>query len=181
MKKNNIYQTYGIYVTYATGTGIRYTNGTGTNQSYSDANMSIALGKGGGYWSCTINPRVWNGRIFYRVGSGGGAGCPSAVKAVTVNVGAMPLYNAGVTEIVTPVGAVTQGSTHTVKVAFKNYASDTLKKVTIGYSVNGVVKTPFVWTGILLYSYTIQVNIGSETFQEEFILSRHGHLYQMIA
>ena len=91
-------------------------------------------------------------------------GCPSAVKAVTVNVSAMPLYNSGVTEIVSPVGAVTQNSTHPVKVAIKNYAADTLKKVTIGYSVNGVLKTPYIWTGNLLYNDTTHVTIGSEYF-----------------
>lgn len=51
------------------GTGQAYTDGTGTNQAYADANLSLTLGSAlaSQFLSTGLlfNPRVWNGSIYY--------------------------------------------------------------------------------------------------------------------
>lgn len=64
--------TYGMAIRYMGG-GPRYTNGNGSNQFYSNADLSLNLGaarsttagpfSGGSLFS----PRVWNGTIYYDV------------------------------------------------------------------------------------------------------------------
>ncbi|MCB9284934.1 MAG: HYR domain-containing protein [Lewinellaceae bacterium] len=47
-----------------------YTNGTGANQTFSDANITINLGSAqNAPWSGSFTPRVWNGYIQYQVGA----------------------------------------------------------------------------------------------------------------
>ncbi|MFC1734243.1 hypothetical protein ACFL6I_28405, partial [candidate division KSB1 bacterium] len=155
-------QTYGIYVTYTSTTSIRYTNGT---QVFQDANMSVACGKGGSYWACTIAGRIWNGRIFYRVGSGGGAGCPSAVKAVKVMISGIPHQDAGVEAVTEPAGLINSGVPYDVKVKIKNHGIDTITKVTVGWTVDGVSKPSYLWTGSLPNdSVTAPFIIGIDSF-----------------
>ncbi|MEM6963967.1 MAG: HYR domain-containing protein [Bacteroidota bacterium] len=58
----------GIYVATTNGNFLRYTNGNGNNQNYSDSNLSIETGIGRGAPAFTggiFNPRVWNGNINY--------------------------------------------------------------------------------------------------------------------
>jgi hypothetical protein len=78
------------------GIGPRYTNGTGSNQIYNNAEISLNAGAAGGsspyadagganpFWTATNNPRVFNGSIHYTVGTSApvcsfsnrfGAGC----------------------------------------------------------------------------------------------------------
>jgi len=49
------------------GAGHSYTNGNGANQLYTNADMSISLGKSQGtlFTSAPITPRVWNGTVIY--------------------------------------------------------------------------------------------------------------------
>lgn len=63
---------YGVALVADPAIGHDYTNGDGTNENFSDANLSLALGSatnlpfdasGGGPFS----PRVWNGSIEYRL------------------------------------------------------------------------------------------------------------------
>ncbi|MCW5519641.1 T9SS type A sorting domain-containing protein [Aureitalea sp. L0-47] len=51
-----------------------YTNGDGTNQQYSNADLTIDLGSGSNvpFTPTIFNPRVWNGSITYDLGGGGG-------------------------------------------------------------------------------------------------------------
>jgi hypothetical protein len=58
--------SYGVAL-YVTGASIRYTNGTGTNQVYSNADLTITCGLSrSALFSGTINnPRVWNGTVHY--------------------------------------------------------------------------------------------------------------------
>ncbi len=58
-------ETYAIYFT-TTSQMLDYTNGDGTNQNYSDGNMTIDLGVGKSYpFGATYDPRIWNGAIAY--------------------------------------------------------------------------------------------------------------------
>lgn len=58
--------SYGIALNATTG-GFRYTNGTGSNQQYSNADLQLDLGLShSAWWGGTTNtPRVWNGTIYY--------------------------------------------------------------------------------------------------------------------
>ncbi|PLW95162.1 MAG: hypothetical protein C0592_00725 [Marinilabiliales bacterium] len=58
-------ETYGFYV--AVETALRYTNDNGSNDTYTDDNLTI-VGEYGGTnaFSCTSD-RVWNGNIYYTV------------------------------------------------------------------------------------------------------------------
>ena len=110
--------------------------------------------------SNTQNPNTLNSGVILPSASG----CPSRVLPVTVSVSGIPIYNAGIESFVTPVGAQTQGAIVPVVVNLKNFSGDTLKKVTINYSVNGVLRTPTLWTGNLPYNQITPVTIGTDTF-----------------
>ena len=58
--------TYGFAVV-TTGLGQRYTNGDGTNQNFSNADMSMSLGTAvsGLFTGTVFTPRVWNGTVHY--------------------------------------------------------------------------------------------------------------------
>ena len=58
--------TYGFAVV-TTGLGQRYTNGDGTNQNFSNADMSMSLGTAvaGLFTGSVFTPRVWNGTVHY--------------------------------------------------------------------------------------------------------------------
>ncbi|MCF8296852.1 MAG: T9SS type A sorting domain-containing protein [Saprospiraceae bacterium] len=93
-------QTYGIHISYVSGS-IRYTNGTGTNEIYQDANMKFEGYHGGSYFNQTNTPRVWNGRIFY---SQGGGSCESNRVPLNVNVINIPTVELGISAITTNSG-----------------------------------------------------------------------------
>ena len=59
---------------FGTGVGHRYTNGTGANQVYSNADLRLTAGSAtnGLFGPSLFNPRVFNGWLFY---DGGTAGC----------------------------------------------------------------------------------------------------------
>lgn len=62
--------TYGMAIRYI-GIGPRYTNGNGSNQFFSDAEMSLTLGAsqattlGPFNGGSPFSPRVWNGTVYY--------------------------------------------------------------------------------------------------------------------
>ncbi|WP_111845277.1 proprotein convertase P-domain-containing protein, partial [Aequorivita antarctica] len=58
--------TYGFAVV-TTGLGQRYTNGDGTNQNFSNADLSMSLGTAvaGLFTGSVFTPRVWNGTVHY--------------------------------------------------------------------------------------------------------------------
>jgi hypothetical protein len=62
--------SYGVALNATTG-GHRYTNGTGTNQVYANADMTLTAGLSHSQWwgGTTNTPRVWNGTIHYDCGA----------------------------------------------------------------------------------------------------------------
>ncbi len=58
--------TYGLAVHFVNN-GTRYTNGTGTNQSYGNTDLSLQLGATTAslFTGTLFTPRVWNGTIYY--------------------------------------------------------------------------------------------------------------------
>ncbi|MBK5212744.1 MAG: HYR domain-containing protein, partial [Flavobacteriaceae bacterium] len=66
--------TYGMALVLDGTHGHYYTNGNGSNQNYSNADMSMALGSASNvpFTAPTFSPRVFNGAIHYITGGGGG-------------------------------------------------------------------------------------------------------------
>jgi hypothetical protein len=73
--------------------------------------------------------------------------------------------DAGVTAITAPFSPLLATGTNKVAVTIKNFGTDTLVSDTIGWSVNGVLQTPFYWSGKLAYdSVSGHDTIGSYNF-----------------
>jgi hypothetical protein len=66
--------TYGMALVLDATHGHYYTNGDGSNQNFSNADMSMALGSASNvpFTAPAFSPRVWNGAIHYTTGGGGG-------------------------------------------------------------------------------------------------------------
>jgi len=60
---------YGIALVADPSFGHYYTNGNGSNQNYSNADLSLALGSATNvpFTGPVFSPRVWNGTIYYSV------------------------------------------------------------------------------------------------------------------
>lgn len=92
--------TYGIALEYV-GTAMAYTTGNGTNQSYANADLSLALGASttGRFGSPVYSPRVWNGAIQYLNGTARwwpfGDGCPGTAGTPTIATAAGSLPQLG--------------------------------------------------------------------------------------
>lgn len=88
--------------------------------------------------------------------------CPSARVAVTAFVTAFPGTDAGITSVSQPAGNVLAGSTQPVEVVLKNYGLNPLTTVTIGWRLNNVLQTPYIWTGSLAHGATTMVTIANQ-------------------
>ena len=75
------------------GAGFRYTNGNGSNQSYSNADIRLDLGTASSvpFVGTVFRPRVWNGTIYYTAPGIWtttygvfGSGCPGSVGVPTL-------------------------------------------------------------------------------------------------
>ena len=64
---------YGIAVVADPAISLFYTNGNGSNQNYSNADLSLVLGSATNvpFTAPVFSPRVWNGTIYYSTGSCG--------------------------------------------------------------------------------------------------------------
>jgi hypothetical protein len=72
--------------------------------------------------------------------------------------------DAGVGQMVYPTGGVIANSPFDVKVKVKNYGTDTLTSATVNWRLNGVLQTPYSWTGSLLKdSLSPDVTLGNIT------------------
>ncbi len=88
--------TYGVGLVLAatgqTSASHYYTNGNGTNQTYSNADLTINLGAAQNvpFTGAPFTPRVWNGTVHYTLGGTTGACClgaPSYSCVVTTSAG----------------------------------------------------------------------------------------------
>ena len=61
--------TYGLAIVVSAAIGHDYTNGNGTNQVYSNADLTLTAGSATNdpFTGGAFNPRVWNGTIYYEV------------------------------------------------------------------------------------------------------------------
>ena len=71
--------------------------------------------------------------------------------------------DAGISTIVNPKDSICSGS-QTVTVKLKNFYNKTLNSVKINWKVNNVAQTVYSWTGTLLPSDSVNVNLGAYNF-----------------
>lgn len=137
-------ETYGIYVTLTSGS-LTYTNGTGSNEVYTNSDFQMVHGNGGAYFAVTNNPRVWNGRIYYSMQE---IGCEGELVPVTANVSNIPLYDAGVLSINSPLSGV-ELSNEQICVTLQNLGANTINNFPITVEIdNGAQITEFITTPI---------------------------------
>ncbi|WP_373478747.1 PEP-CTERM sorting domain-containing protein [Geminocystis sp.] len=80
----------GIYINTINATRIRYTNGDGTNQTYSNSDLTLNLGSGinGPFASNGISAnRVWNGTVVYDIASAQAVPEPVTILGTLVALG----------------------------------------------------------------------------------------------
>jgi len=126
---------YGIAIVF-TNAGMRYTNGTGTNQFYTNADLDLNLGSATNvpFTGSVFSPRVWNGTIFYDVGTCCRA--PSTYCTAQVNSqGCIP----AISSVGTPSATAGPGT-------FAIDATQVLPNVNgiLAYSTNGNNNSPFM-------------------------------------
>lgn len=91
--------THAIALEY-NGTAMAYTNGTGANQMYANADIQVDLGSSttGLFGAPVYDPRVWNGTIHYFVGNATartfGTGClgSNGTPALAPQAGSLPSF-----------------------------------------------------------------------------------------
>jgi len=77
-------------------------------------------------------------------------------------------YNdAGVDSIETPF-KVSCAGIKPVKIQLKNYGDNTLNSVQIGWSINGIIQTPYIWNGTLLPDSVTSLKIGTYNFSSGY-------------
>jgi len=80
--------TYGLGIHYL-GASMAYTNGSGSNQNYQNADIALQLGlvRAGFFTGTVFTPRVWNGTIYYDITAnltGSGTGKPGTAIDFTL-------------------------------------------------------------------------------------------------
>lgn len=72
--------------------------------------------------------------------------------------------DAGIGQIVYPTGGVIANTSFNVIAKIKNYGTDTLTAATVNWTVDGVLQTPFSWTGTVLQNaLSSDITLGSLT------------------
>jgi hypothetical protein len=106
------------------------------------------------------------------------AGCQSSRMPIKAMISSFPAVDAGVTNLTLPTTPVNGGTSVPVVVKIKNYGMDVLTSATIGWSINGVVQTPFAWTGSLAHGVTsADVTISNQAVTLAGILSVKAWTY----
>ncbi len=139
-----------------------YTNGTGSNQTYKNADLTLHLGKSiGGFFSGTIfSPRVWNGTIYYAGPTWAsygiyGVGCKgtNGTPALAATKGSLPktgkLFSLDLTNLPTTPGAV---------FLLTGFAKDKIGPITLPFDL-----TPLGLTGCKLYLRPVIFLTGGNT------------------
>ncbi|MCF8372089.1 MAG: right-handed parallel beta-helix repeat-containing protein [Bacteroidales bacterium] len=156
-------ETYGIYITYVTGSGKNYTNGNGINEIYQNNDMKIECGHGGSYFNLTNTPRVFNGTVFY---SAGAAGCGSDLTPVNVNV-QYAIYDGAVLDITSPVSASNMNNAAVTIDIYNNGLLD-LSSFNVQYTLNGGAPVTQLVTATIVpgqvYSFTFTDSVNVSVF-----------------
>lgn len=78
-----------------------------------------------------------------------GASLYSDIAIDDIKIWQPPAYDAGMTVLNAPLSPSSVGLQN-VHMSFKNFGSSVLNKITVNWSINQVLQTPYMWTGTLL-------------------------------
>ncbi|MCF8298418.1 MAG: right-handed parallel beta-helix repeat-containing protein [Saprospiraceae bacterium] len=164
---------------YSNGNYLAYWGGNHTTFS----GLKTATGKDGN--SKNIDPQFYSNNDLHSSSPGlNGGAIPIAVvptdidgetrSASSPDIGAdeftIPPNDAGVVEMVYPLANPCIGYSP-IKVKIKNFGSTTLTSATINWKVNGLLQTPFSFTGSIAPNTTDTATIGSATFAANVVYS----------
>ena len=139
---------YRLWASYFGGNGTDYCQGSLTVDNNSDLYFSGYTGSGYG---------IATSGAFQTAFSGGTWDAFYAKLSTT-------FYNdAGVSSIISPSSSFCAGS-QAVKVQIENYGKGKLTSAKINWEINGIVQTPYSWTGSLNTNSTSNVTIGNYNF-----------------
>ncbi|MFZ4411679.1 MAG: GEVED domain-containing protein [Bacteroidales bacterium] len=92
-------------------------------------------------------------------------GCSSVPRIpVIITVSPPPQNDAGVTALINPLGSTPSGVSTPIKVKIKNYGQAHLTSAGIGWTLNGVAKPVYNFTGNVLSGADTTITISNETF-----------------
>lgn len=99
-----------------------------------------------------------NFRVYMREGTG----CRSSRVPVTAVVN-LPQFDAGVSDIISPLQFANTGASVPVTVEIKNYGTDPLSQIPVNYQLNNLAPVAQTWNGSLLTSQTDIVTFAPVT------------------
>jgi V8-like Glu-specific endopeptidase len=114
----NAFQSYGIAIVLDSGAGFAYTNGTGTNETYSNADLTFTgISASNTPFGAVLSPRVFNGTISYDLNQASGQcletiyasnnqGSNGGMVYFNVTTGPQPVTLTGLNTNVTGAGAL---------------------------------------------------------------------------
>ncbi|MFC2101044.1 right-handed parallel beta-helix repeat-containing protein, partial [Bacteroidota bacterium] len=139
-----------------------------TSMVYSDTTSYISSinTTGGPSFDCSDNNVAffYNRRPMVRFNATGYGQCASNRIPQQVNVTGIPQLDAGLIQILDPIGSAPNGTAVPVKALLKNYGTSNLISATINWKVNGSTQTPYSWSGNLSQNQTDTVMLGNYTF-----------------
>ncbi|MCX6230258.1 MAG: GEVED domain-containing protein, partial [Bacteroidetes bacterium] len=91
-------------------------------------------------------------------------GCGSARVPVIVTVSPPPINDAGITTLVNPVGNTPSGVSTPIKVKIKNYGQANLTSATVQWTLNGVQKPNYSFTGNIPSGSDSTITIANQIF-----------------
>lgn len=159
-------EKYGIYVTSTNNSvNINYSNIPPASSTYTDDNIIIEGGVGGGYpFFCNVNNRIFNGALHYSTGVLGND-CSSNRIPDTVFVGIPPALDAGLIDIVSPASDYNLGNNEPVTIKIINFGTNPISAFNVSYSIDGAppvtenIKTTVNPGDSLVYSFSVSANI----------------------
>src|SRR6266481_4081501 len=121
---------YGIAMVADPAITLHYTNGNGSNQNYSNADLSLFLGSATNvpFTAPVFSPRVWNGTIYYDV-VGGGSPTPTATGTPSPTPTATATPCTGQYTIAQIGGSIVPGTTDT-----GNHGDDTVVTIALPFA-----------------------------------------------
>lgn len=149
----NIKETVNVNFYVPAGTGYKlgfssgpnfYRNTSGASHPYTIPGLVSITGN-------TFDPayyyNAYNWEVFAGQTGSVGNGCTSNKVPLVVNVTNIPAIDAGISEILSPIGSIPSGTNTAVSVTIKNWGTSNLTSATINWSLDGVLKPSVNWTG----------------------------------
>jgi PKD repeat protein len=163
-----------VYSLFANGS-VLYAGGDFTSAGGNSANYiakwngtswaAMGTGMGGSTGPYSVNAFTLFNSDLVAGGSFTTAGSNSANYIAKWSTGtSVSYFDAGITAITSPSGSFCPGTSQSVKADLQNFDNPVLDSVTINWSVNNSIQTPYKWKGTLSNGNTANVTLGNYIF-----------------